>query len=111
MRERALCFPPPAPAERGPARGEGPSGPAGKSRRVPAVPAPAPLCHGGRAALGPAGDLPAGRCAQGAGEGAPPGERGLGAGKGERGGGGGGSALTRRVCGAASVSAVLSSEV
>lgn len=36
------------------------------------------LCHGGRAALGPAGDLSAGRCAQRAGAGAGPGERGSG---------------------------------
>lgn len=66
--------------------------PAGKEPPQPAVPAaPAPLCHGGRAALGPAGDLPAGWCAQGAGEGASPGERGFGAG-GERGAGGLGGA-------------------
>lgn len=70
-----------------------------------------PLCHGGRAAPGPAGDLPAGRRAQGAGESAPAGERGWGEVR-ERGAGGGSAVpagrVSRPVCGAGSVSAGLS---
>lgn len=50
--------------------------PEGRSRCLREGAALAPLCHGGRAALGPAGDLSAGRCVQGAGAGAAPGERG-----------------------------------
>lgn len=70
-----------------PPRGAGPGGAEGgkapRSREKEPLPAgkepPCPrLCHGGRAALGPAGDLSAGRCAQRAGAGAARGERGSG---------------------------------